>query len=416
MRKSLFAISALIALLLSAVLTAAAMTRDELRAAYETIAQARGSSSPYAVLPDCETLSAPGELTEEAQSDALAELNFIRSVAGLAPVSLNPLYSLRAQNAAYLLAVNGEVGHHPAQPDSMDDDLYESARIGALCSDIAMLGWTDPQILCEGVDYFARDDGDRNLETLSHRRWMLNPQMSSTGFGLAECDGASYIAMYAIDTENAGAAWEYVAWPSAGAFPVELMRSGLAWSVSLNPDLYDIDPGAIRIHLTEQNSGAEFTLIPDAESNDGDCRLNTDSCGAGPCLIFRPEIAARGIAEYVQNQRWQVEITGLRTPVGAETRIGYEIEMASLYPQDVVNVELSELELKLNVGETALLTAAVIPGYADDLSVFWTSDDPAVASVDAHGFVTAVSPGVCHIRAASANGRGDECEITVKQR
>lgn len=413
MRKIRFATFFIsLALLLSAA-QAAPATRDELRSAYQTILDARSEDSPFAYLPGPASLCDPGVLTEDAQADALATLNFLRAVAGLAPVTLDPLYSLRAQNAAYLLSVNGEITHHPAQPDGMDDDLYDSARTGALSSNIAMLSWTGPQILSEGVIYFARDDGDRNLETLSHRRWMLNPRMSSTGFGLSVSDdGASYLAMYAVDMENAGVEWDTVAWPSAGVFPVELMRAGLAWSVVFNGAHYDMDASAPTVRLTEENSGAAFDLSLDG--SDGLCRLNTENYGSGPCLIFRPEIAMRGIAEYVQNQRWYVEIEGLKTAGGADARLDYEIEMVSLYPQDAANVELSALELQLNVGQTAFLTAAVIPEYADDLTVVWSSDDPSVAEVDENGCVTAVAAGICHVRASSVNGRFDECEITVR--
>lgn len=188
MRKIRFAAFFISLALLLTAAHAAPTTRDELRNAYQTLLDARGGDSPFAYLPDPLSLDTPGVLTEEAQADALAALNFLRDVAGLAPVALDPLYSLRAQNAAYLLSVIGEITHHPAQPDGMDDDLYDSARTGALSSNIAMLSWTGPQILSEGVIYFARDDGDRNLETLSHRRWMLNPRMSATGFGLSVSD------------------------------------------------------------------------------------------------------------------------------------------------------------------------------------------------------------------------------------
>ena len=116
----------------------------------------------------------------------------------------------------------------------------------------------------------------------------------------------------------------------------------------------------------------------------------------------------------MQNQIWSVEITGLRTADGSDTQIAYSCEMASLYPQDVANVELSLLEARLAPGETLSLQASVIPAYADDLSIIWGSSDPAVASVNPDGLVSAVSPGTCQITAMSANGRRDACAITVE--
>ena len=77
-------------------------------------------------------------------------------------------------------------------------------------------------------------------------------------------------------------------------------------------------------------------------------------------------------------------------------------------------IELSALELNLSAGETARLTASVVPSYADDLSVTWSSSDPAVATVDETGLVTAVAPGTCEIVAQSTNGREDRCEVRVE--
>ena len=406
-------ICALLALALS-VVPALAMERDALRAAWREAAEMRAEDSPYAERPDVESF-ALGSLTDEAQSGALALVNLLRALAGLEPVALDPLYALRAQAAALTLAANDELTHAPARPVGMDDDLYETGFAGASMGNIAKFNWMRNDILIDGVTYFARDDGDINLGRLGHRRWLLNPYMAATGFGLANAaSGNSYVAMYAVDMENADAAWDYVAWPAAGVFPVELMRSGLAWSISLNPEIYDTLRSAPALTLTEEVSGARFHFDFASGTGDGFCLLSTDRCGAGDCLIFRPDLAAAGIEEYVQNQIWTVELDGLRGPDGAPRALNYRCEMASVYPQDVANVELSALEAALAPGETLQLAAAVIPAYADDLSVAWSSSDAAVATVDERGLVTAIAPGACEIAATSVNGRSDICKITVE--
>ena len=61
------------------------------------------------------------------------------------------------------------------------------------------------------------------------------------------------------------------------------------------------------------------------------------------------------------------------------------------------------------------LTADVVPAYADDLRVNWTSSDPSVADVDWTGVVTARAPGSCEISATSSNGRSDVCAVTVTE-
>ena len=384
--------------------SAQAMDRGEMRALYEKVRLARSDASPYA----------GDELSDEAQDAALAQLNFLRTLAGLDEVSLNELYTLRCHQAAQVLAANDTLTHTPAQPEGVDDDIYVSAALGAAGSNIASFNWMRDDILIDGVNYFVRDDGDMNLATLAHRRWLLNPQMRETGFGLCNAEsGTSYVAMYAVDTQN-DAEWEYVAWPSDEVFPVELMEHALAWSVSINDDIYDLDASAPQVTLVELESGAAFEFDMNAGSGDGYCTISREAYGAGPCLIFRPDLEAADIEEYTQNQRWQVQVTGLVRRDGGAAGIEYICEMASLYPQAVANVELSAVEAQLTAGNDLQLTANVIPSYADDLSITWSSSDDAVATVDESGNVHAVSEGACDIRATSVNGRYDECHVAVE--
>lgn len=392
---------------------ACALSRDELRSAYRELAERRTHESPYREQADLQRFSTCGSLTDAALQETLDYLNFLRGLAGLDEVALSPLYNLRSQNGAALLAANDELNHHPEIADGMSDALYESAYLGTSLGNIAMFNWMRPEILLDGVEYFVRDDGDGNLSALGHRRWLLNPYMKETGFGLANAEsGMSYVVMYAVDDGNSDAPWEQVCWPSGGAFPVELMRRDLAWSVSLNEGVYDLSSSPT-LTLTELQSGAAFHFDYQSRTGDGFCLINTAGYGAGSCLIFRPDLAAAGIAEYVQNQRWQVEISGLRRLDGSSAEIRYTCDMVSLNPQEAVNVEIAPLSASLSVGETLQLSASVIPAYADDLSLRYTSSAPAVASVDAHGLVTALSRGSCTVTVATVNGRADFCELTV---
>ncbi|MBQ3575000.1 MAG: Ig-like domain-containing protein, partial [Clostridia bacterium] len=282
-------------------------------------------------------------------------------------------------------------------------------------SNIAKFNWMHSGILLDGVKYFARDDGEFNLSVLGHRRWLLDPAMESTGFGLANAQsGNSFVVMHAVDGKNTDFEWDYVAWPAAGAFPTEFMQPDLAWSVSLNEKIYDLAASDIEITLEEENLGLSFSFMPGKESGDGYCRISRENCGSGPCLIFRPNFSMTGFEAYEQNQIWNVRISGLRDTSGEPAEIVYRCEMVSLYPQDVANVEISQLTAEMQPGDTLSLSASVIPAYADDLRVFWSSSDTAVASVDESGHVTALAAGKCTITVSSINGRTDRCEITVK--
>lgn len=389
-------------------------TREELREAYWALSGFDGDT-PYAQLPQVSAPHSAGSLDPAAVQDALDYLNFLRAVAGLEPVELSRIYAERCQRGAVLLAAVDYADHNAPQPADMDDDFYESAHLATASSNLARFNWMRPTILRDGVEYFARDDGDANLPALGHRRWLLNPAMSATGFGLANSEsGMSYVVMYAHDFGNEDAEWSEVRWPSAGAFPVELMHADLAWSVSLNPEVYDVANSDISVTLEEESLGLRFSFDCSAGSGDGFCTVNLDAYGAGPCVIFRPDFSETDFTDYLQNQRWTVRVSGLVTADGEAAEIAYAVEMASLYAQDVASIELSALELNLSAGETAQLTASVVPSYADDLSVTWSSSDPDVATVDETGLVTAVAPGTCEIAAQSTNGREDRCEVRVE--
>ena len=215
--------------------------------------------------------------------------------------------------------------------------------------------------------------------------------------------------MYALD-ESADCEWSEVCWPSAGAFPAELMHADLAWSITLNAEIYDIENANPVITLAEERLGLTFTFDCRNETGDGYCRISMENFGSGACLIFCPDFTETDFTDYSQNQRWTVHVAGL---CGKKSEIAYTVNMQSLYVQDVSNVEMRENAMEMTVGETVQLFANVVPEYADDLTLSWSSSDSNVASVDSNGTVTALSEGSCEIAAKSENGRADYCQISV---
>ena len=392
---------------------ALAHTREEIRAAYQSI-QAPSAASPYEQKPSIAPPYDAGALTVAARSEALGFLNFARWLAGLDPVVESEIYDYQCQHGATLLAALDYVDHNAPQPADMDDNFYDSAHIATSSGCIARFNWMRQTILREGVEYFLRDDGEENLNALGHRRWALNPSMSATGFGLANAaSGMSYVVMYAHDLGKPNARWDCVRWPAAGDFPAELIHDHLAWSVVLNPGVYDLSDLDPAVTLTEAASGLSFRFNPARGTGDGFCALNSEGYGAGPCLVFRPDFSGTGFTDYLQNQRWHVRIDGLRDVGGAPRPMDYDVNMVSLTVQDAVNVEIFPLEARLAPGEALQLQADVIPAYADDLSVAWRSSDDAVATVSGDGIVTAVNPGACDITAACAGGFEDTCRVEV---
>lgn len=77
--------------------------------------------------------------------------------------------------------------------------------------------------------------------------------------------------------------------------------------------------------------------------------------------------------------------------------------VADFFQQALATVTASPATASLSIGSTQQLTAVTRDqaGLPFPASVIWTSSNPAVATVDANGLVTAVSPGVTNITASS---------------
>jgi uncharacterized protein YjdB len=83
--------------------------------------------------------------------------------------------------------------------------------------------------------------------------------------------------------------------------------------------------------------------------------------------------------------------------------------------EPVSGVSLDQTSYSLAVGETGQLTATVAPANASNKNVTWTSDNEAVATVDATGKVTAVSAGTANITVTTADGGFTAtCAVTVQ--
>ena len=83
-------------------------------------------------------------------------------------------------------------------------------------------------------------------------------------------------------------------------------------------------------------------------------------------------------------------------------------------PKAASSVSVNKSSYKLAVGETAQPVATVKPANAIDLTVTWSSSDPAIATVTSEGVITAVAPGKTTILATAHNGKVGKCTITVK--
>ena len=87
------------------------------------------------------------------------------------------------------------------------------------------------------------------------------------------------------------------------------------------------------------------------------------------------------------------------------------LRQAGRDPVAVTAITLNKSSVELYIGETATLTATVIPSNAEDKTVTWSTSDAAVATV-ADGVVTAVGEGKATITAKAGEVTAT-CEVTV---
>ncbi|MCL1897418.1 MAG: Ig-like domain-containing protein, partial [Micrococcales bacterium] len=131
-------------------------------------------------------------------------------------------------------------------------------------------------------------------------------------------------------------------------------------------------------------------------------------------------------------------VWGLGADGYAQLGIGYYIDMVSA-PSKVIgansvcyfNVNLSYVEtctpvsgatvlpvtLDLDEGDTASVTAEIVPANASNKAVFWRSSDNSVATVSQSGLVTAKGPGTAVISVETLDsGKTATCSVTVTRR
>ncbi len=82
----------------------------------------------------------------------------------------------------------------------------------------------------------------------------------------------------------------------------------------------------------------------------------------------------------------------------------------------VTGIQISEENLLLDVGDTAILKAAVSPSDAENQNVIWSSSNKAAATVDQNGLVTGIAAGTAQISAMTEDGGFTaDCMVIVEE-
>ena len=146
------------------------------------------------------------------------------------------------------------------------------------------------------VKGWMSDDDSGNIDRVGHRRWILNPEMGKTGFGMV----GSYSAMYCFDRSGTGHQMN-IFWPAQN-MPLEYFADNDPWSVSTGRQL---DKSKIKVTLTRIADKKTWTFSSKSNKS-GYFNVNNDGYGLEGCIIFRPNNI-----KYKPKDQFKVKISGL---------------------------------------------------------------------------------------------------------
>ena len=275
------------------------------------------SGSAYAQIPSSGAPYAQGSLNDAFLQNGLNAVNYVRALAGLDAVTLSASKNDAAQAGALLLAASN-YSHYPSQPADMSDELYAKGYAATSTSNIGSGYYNLSEFTLDCID----DSQPSNITGLGHRRWLLDPTLTSVGMGYVEGRCTTQVV------DSTFRSWQssdqdYVLWPSAGLFPSELFHDGLAWSCSLNPSVYSSkSQPTITVTDGRGNTWSRTAAYGQIDLNDFAIMDVSIGYGGSPCIIFVPSEL-----EYAVGETITVEISGLYLQSGAPNTITYTVKL-----------------------------------------------------------------------------------------
>lgn len=164
----------------------------------------------------------PGVTSSATNQATLSSLNFVRSLAGLAPVTFSSTMNSSAQRAALIMAANEALSHNP----SSSWKCWSST--GAAAAAKSNLALSYPSLKAGRIVELYMDDPGSSNTSVGHRRWLLNPFTTTMGSGSTPTANAITVVG---PTNAARPNPKWVSWPTAGYFPNPMEPNG-RWSLS----------------------------------------------------------------------------------------------------------------------------------------------------------------------------------------
>lgn len=221
-RRWISASAALVATLLFSLLLVAQADAD---ARADAVAQFKAAQTDATVpsgwtgSTDTCTVGAESQASLDATLDTV---NILRKFAGLGPVTFNAEKNHRALAAAMMMAAQGDLSH---DPPSTWKCWTDEGHLGASTSNL-YLG-------ASGAEAMVGFVNDAGVDSLGHRRWVLDPEAMEMGSGSTGGSNALVVLDNGGDGSRAASlpADNLVGWPAPGLFPTPWIFED--WSVAL---------------------------------------------------------------------------------------------------------------------------------------------------------------------------------------
>ena len=235
-------------------------------------------------------------LSDEAYDTAKGLINYYRRVAGLGDITLSDDVNESAAYGALALAMNNSgLTHYPSQPKDMSSIDYNKAYAATTSSNLSSAsGYSEKRIISVAVSGQIGDSDSSNIDTLGHRRWLLNPGVKTLGIGSANNNYNYYtdIRVFGdgIQSESVND-YDFIAWPSSGANLTDTFPKDTPWSVTLNPKVY-YTPTDVSVEVKSLRYGTTWYFDNNTgygtSSVDNYFNIEKSRYGVANCIIFRP--------------------------------------------------------------------------------------------------------------------------------
>ena len=263
-------------------------TQKEIKIFSKEAMQAFDVGVKYDIEPKTTSPYNSGKMSKETHNNAIKLLNSLRFAAGLSHnIGLTDSYNKLAQDASLLCSVNDFLSHYDQpKPKNMNKNLYDSGAKGCASCNLgqghihindSILGWVS-------------DEDSGNFDRMGHRRWVLNPEMKDTGFGLVK----EFSGMYSLDRNCPENKNTNVIWPTQN-MPIEFFGDNYPWTLSTGRNITK------KVVVTLTNKKTKKVIKFDKYTNNK-FLVNNDGYGLTGCVIFRPNL------KYSDGDSYQVDV------------------------------------------------------------------------------------------------------------